>query len=475
MLNRRTLGMLVLLALCSAPFARAQKSNEASSIAERDVRAHMEFLASDAMKGRASGSEYELIAGEYLAAMMRQFGIEPAGDETGPGQRSYIQTIEITRQGFAGPPVLSYGTGTDAVTLTHGEEMIVFRMGATSSRGGLQKVEAGGIPEAGRVALIRYDQSDPEGFARRFRALFDSPAAAVLIEETPQFRAGWERSASRRISFTTVKGLTRGTQTSVIIVSTAAAEALSKLDEGTEISIGGELGEPEISRTWNSVGKIEGSDPALSKEVILLSAHMDHVGERPNTPGDDKIFNGADDDASGCTAVIELARVLARGERSKRTVYFAFFGSEEAGGFGSRYFAANLPFPKENFVANLQFEMIGRPDPAVAADELWLTGYDRSNLGAELAKRGAKIVADPHPQQNFFQRSDNYNLARQGIIAHTVSSYGLHKDYHQPTDEIGTIDFVHMTKAINSMIAPVTWLLNSDFRPSWYEGRDPSQ
>ncbi|QQS43214.1 MAG: M20/M25/M40 family metallo-hydrolase [Acidobacteriota bacterium] len=348
-------------------------------------------------------------------------------------------------------------------------------MGSPSVKGGLQKLASGGSPEAGKISLVRYDQSDQEGFARRFGALFDSPAAAVLIEETPQLREGWDRSASRRISFTTVKGLNRATQTSVIIVSTAAAEALSKLEEGTEITIGGELSEPEVTRTWNSVGKIEGTDPALSKQVILLSAHMDHIGERSNAPGEDKIFNGADDDASGCTAVIELARVLAKGERPKRTVYFAFFGSEESGGFGSRYFAANLPFPKENFVANLQFEMIGRPDPAVAADELWLTGYDRSNLGAELAKRGAKIVNDPHPQQNFFQRSDNYNLARQGIVAHTVSSYGLHTDYHQASDEVGTIDFAHMTRSINSMISPVTWLLNSDFRPSWYEGKDPSQ
>lgn len=474
MYNRRSLGILVLLALCAAPFARAQKAAE-STIDERDVRAHMEFLASDAMMGRASGSGYELIAGQYLASMMRQFGIEPAGDETAQGRRSYIQTIEITRQGFAGPPVLSYGTGDGAVSLTHGGEMIVFRMGSPSVKGGLQKLAAGGSPEAGKVALVRYDQSDQEGFARRFGALFDSPAAAVLIEETPQLRAGWDRSASRRISFTTVKGLNRATQTSVIIVSTAAAEALSKLEEGTEIAIGGELSEPEVTRTWNSVGKIEGTDPALSKQVILLSAHMDHIGERPNAPGEDKILNGADDDASGCTAVIELARVLAKGEKPKRTVYFAFFGSEEAGGFGSRYFAANLPFPKENFVANLQFEMIGRPDPAVAADELWLTGYDRSNLGEELAKRGAKIVNDPHPQQNFFQRSDNYNLARQGIVAHTVSSYGLHTDYHQPSDEVGTIDFAHMTRSINSMISPVTWLLNSDFRPTWYEGKDPSQ
>ena len=200
---------------------------------------------------------------------------------------------------------------------------------------------------------------------------------------------------------------------------------------------------------------------------------MDHVGVRKNAPGNDKIFNGADDDASGCVAVLELARVLAKGKRPKRTVYFAFFGSEEAGGLGSKYFANNLSFPNDKLIANLQFEMLGRPDPKVKANELWLTGYERSSLGPELAKRGAKLVQDPHPTENFFQRSDNYTLAKRGIIAHTVSSFGLHKDYHQASDEIETIDFEHMTRSINSMIKPTQWLINSSFKPQWHKGKRP--
>ena len=154
-------------------------------------------------------------------------------------------------------------------------------------------------------------------------------------------------------------------------------------------------------------------------------------------------------------------------------MYFAFFGSEEAGGYGAGYFVNNLGFPKEKLVANLEFEMIGRPDSKVKPEELWLTGYERSNLGAELAKRGAKLVADPHPEQNFFQRSDNYTLARQGIIAHTVSSFGLHTDYHRASDETKTIDYKHMTYAINSMVKPIQWLINSNFVPVWHEGKKP--
>ena len=226
-------------------------------------------------------------------------------------------------------------------------------------------------------------------------------------------------------------------------------------------------------RTWNVIGALPGSDPKGSKEVILLSAHMDHLGTRPQEPQSDKIYNGADDDASGCVAVLELARALAQGPRTRRTVYFVFFGSEELGGLGARHFVANLPFPRAKLVANLEFEMIGRPDPTVARDTLWLTGFERSNLGPQLARQGARLIADPHPEQNFFQRSDNYVLAREGVIAHTVSSFGLHTDYHQPSDEADTIDFKHMARAITSMQKPVRWLAGSTFRPAWNEGMKP--
>ena len=222
--------------------------------------------------------------------------------------------------------------------------------------------------------------------------------------------------------------------------------------------------------TWNAVGILRGS--SAPDEVVLLTAHLDHLGVAASGSGD-TIYNGADDDASGTTAVLALAHRLSTGTRPKRTIVFALFGSEEIGGFGNRAFLAHPPVPLSEIVANLEFEMIGRPDSAVPAGTLWLTGFERSTLGPELAKHGAHLVNDPHPKELFFQRSDNYALARQGIIAHTVSSFGLHHDYHQPSDEIRTIDFVHMTNAINSMIGPVRWLADSNFKPAWNPGGNP--
>ena len=170
-------------------------------------------------------------------------------------------------------------------------------------------------------------------------------------------------------------------------------------------------------------------------------------------------------------AVLELAQALTEGQRPKRTLVFAWFGSEERGGHGSTYFAETTPLG--GVIANLQFEMIGRPDPKVPPQTLWLTGYERSDLGAALAAHGAPLVADPHPEQNFFTRSDNIRFARRGIPAHTVSSYGLHKDYHGPDDEVARIDFAHMTAAIRSMLEPIRWLANDTFSPQWNPGGRP--
>jgi hypothetical protein len=240
---------------------------------------------------------------------------------------------------------------------------------------------------------------------------------------------------------------------------------LAQLPAGVHVAKG-------LRTTVNVVGVLRGSDPKHADGVILLSAHLDHLGIGAKVNGDG-IYNGADDDASGVCAVLELARILGNGPRPRRTVLFVLFGSEELGSLGALWFRQHPPLPMREIVANLEFEMIGREDAAVPPHTLWLTGYERSNLGPALAQHGARLVADPHPAENFFARSDNYGLARQGIVAHTVSSFGLHGDYHQPSDEIARIDFIHMNESIASLVKPVEWLVDSDFKPSWNAGGRP--
>lgn len=438
----------------------------AQSVSERNVRAQMQFLAGDAMQGRGSGTPFERIAAEYVGSQFMQFGLEPAGENGFDGKPGYVQTITIRRRSFADAPMLTAGGNA----YVHGKEMVVIRTNNGAISGALQKVAAGEKVNEGAAVFVRpAEGQDQRALMQSLTAMATAGASIVIVEETPQLRAAWANYASRRVGYT----VSNAKPSVMIAVSKEAAAAINGLSNGTKIDFGGNLAPEQLSYTWNAIAKLTGTDKTLGSEVIVLSSHLDHLGVRENNPGDDKLFNGADDDASGTVAVMELARTLGAGKKPKRTVYFVCFGSEEAGGYGSGYFVENLGFPIEKLVANLQFEMIGRPDAKVKPEELWLTGYERSNLGPELAKRGAKLVQDPHPQENFFQRSDNYTLARRGVVAHTVSSFGLHTDYHKASDELKTIDFTHMTRSITSMIKPVNWLVNSNFRPTWVEGKKP--
>ncbi|MEY2411753.1 MAG: hypothetical protein QOD84_359, partial [Acidobacteriaceae bacterium] len=257
----------------------------------------------------------------------------------------------------------------------------------------------------------------------------------------------------------------------VLSLNAEALRVLEATPEGATVRFEA-LSTEEKGFTWNAVGILRGRDPVLRKSAVLLSAHLDHLGIGTPVKGDN-IYNGADDDASGTAATLELARVLGKGARPRRTVIFALFGSEELGGLGSTYFREHPPVELKDIVANLEFEMLGRADAAVKSDTVWLTGWERSNLGPALAAHGAKLVADPHPDQDFFARSDNYVLAKKGVVAQTVSSYGLHADYHQPSDDIAHLDFKHMDAAIGSLLAPVQWLVNSNFTPQWKKGGRP--
>jgi Zn-dependent M28 family amino/carboxypeptidase len=250
------------------------------------------------------------------------------------------------------------------------------------------------------------------------------------------------------------------------------ADWLGRLPDGTPVEIAADEGRGEDAATWNVVGALRGTGTRAG-EAVVLSAHIDHLGTNPALDGD-QVFNGADDDASGVAAVLELARILRAGGPGGRTVVFAFFGSEEAGGLGAARFVERPPVPLASIVANLEFEMIGRPDPAVKAGTAWLTGYERSDLGDALRARGAPLGPDPHPEEGFFQRSDNYQLALRGVVAHTVASFGLHRDYHGVDDEVDRLDFAHFRQVVEGMVRPVRSLLDGHFTPAW-KGAPPGR
>ena len=229
---------------------------------------------------------------------------------------------------------------------------------------------------------------------------------------------------------------------------------------------------PESDRVLESnvLALVPGSDPDLAGEAVLITAHFDHLGIGRPVDGD-SIYNGADDDASGVAALVAIARALAM-EPARRTVIFAAVAGEEGGLLGTRWYIRNPVVPLERTVAALNLEMIGRPDTALGPGALWLTGYERTTIGPALAEAGIAVHPDPRPGHRFYERSDNIAFARIGIPAHTLSSFGLHHDYHSPDDEVERIDFDHLEAAIAEATRAVRILADGP-RPAWKPGGRP--
>jgi hypothetical protein len=224
----------------------------------------------------------------------------------------------------------------------------------------------------------------------------------------------------------------------------------------------------------NVVGILPGTDSLMRSEAVLVDAHYDHLGIARAAVNGDSIYNGADDDGSGTVAVMEIARVLAAQGGNRRTIIFAATTGEEVGLIGTNWYIAYPPFPLAQTVANFEIEMIGRPDSlAGGAGKGWLTGYGFSTMGPMLAAAGIPVVADPRPDQQFFQRSDNIAFARLGIVAHTWSTFNLHTDYHEVTDDVSKVDFDHMARVIDAG-ARAVWVLANGDTPAWNPGAQPA-
>lgn len=461
------------------PSARSMEGAHAGAlkVCRACIRAHMEFLASDALRGRGSGTADELVAATYIASQLRQYGVKPAGDNG-----TYVQRGVVIQQKLTVAPQLRFavsGSAAPPLIWTHGVQMLAVQLSQSKFQGPLKRIDAenSGHEQTNlKGAVVVITGSDEDKVQAAIESALGAGATAVLAPASARRLKHWDERAQELPALAArIEGgesAVLGGEGNLFAIRPEAIAELRKLPEGCSVEFEGTAGEPEKSYTWNAVGKLPGRDPALRKSAILLTAHLDHLGVSKAVNADD-IYNGADDDASGTTAVLELARALASGTKPRRTVIFALFGSEETGGLGSTWFEAHPPVPLGNIAANLEFEAIGRPDPKYPRDTLWLTGWERSNLGPVLAAHGGRLLPDRRPEEQFFTRSDNYVLAKRGVVAQTVSSFGLHADYHQPSDDLAHINFRHMTVVIGSLIEPIRWLANSDFRPAWKIGEKP--
>lgn len=439
----------IALALAGSALAAAPALAQ-STITERSVAAHEAFLASEALQGRGSATRDEAIAAAYVGSQFQSYGLTPA-----PGMTGYLQTATIVKQELKGPVTLS----VDGAAIA--QPMLLAGSGKPVSGKLAVTKDAKKLPNAPVVLLTANDFDAMQ----LFRAARAQNIALVIIRESDATRKLATMIRAPRLP-SYLDGQAPEDQPTLITLPDAAVDALASR-KGADVALGVTVTE-ERSQTTNAIGYLKGSDPAAG--TLLFSAHLDHLGKRP----DGTIMYGANDDASGTTAVLEIAKALASGKQPRRSILFVAYGSEEIGGYGSTYFAEHSPVPLSQIIANVEFEMIGAQDPKLPANTLMMTGFERSNLGAALKEHGALVTGDPYPDQHFFERSDNYSLALKGVVAHTVSGWAVTPTYHQPTDTAANLNIPFMTKAIQSLVAPLEWLANSDFVPAWAPGGKPT-
>ncbi|MBX3483216.1 MAG: M20/M25/M40 family metallo-hydrolase [Phenylobacterium sp.] len=439
----------------SAP-AHASKVG-AGKVCADCVKATMQRLVAPDMKGRACGTAEENAAARWLADRLKAYHAKGAAPGGG-----YLQAVRFRTPTYAAPPSLTVG----GVTLTQGREIVALEPGEAA--GGPLALVGLAAPEAAAGKVAVYDAPyDPKAVAAFVRA----GAAAVVVLAPERMLRAWDQLAARAPGGVEILGAEAGpapaAPTQVVVFARPEAIARLKALEGQAARFAAPRGQPTVGTTYNVLGVIPGAAPDADRQAVLLSAHYDHVGVKNGV-----VYPGANDDASGTAAVLEFARLLGSGKAPRRTVHFALFGCEEAGGHGAKYFLAHPSAPLADLVANLEFEMIGVPDPADRT-RLMLTGWERTDLGPALKDHGASIGPDRYPEENFFQRSDNYQLARKGVVAQTISAWPIPPTYHQPTDDLDHVDLPFMAEVIQSLAEPIRWLLNSDFRPEWTEGMRP--
>lgn len=219
----------------------------------------------------------------------------------------------------------------------------------------------------------------------------------------------------------------------------------------------------------NVIGILRGTDPKLKNEYVVFSAHMDHVGVG-NAVNGDVIYNGADDNASGTSAVMEIAKAISGLRlKPKRSMIFLLVSGEEEGLWGSAWFAKNPIVPLNSIVANLNVDMIGRNQ----SDRIVAIGKSFSSLGNTVEKiahknpdLGLKVIDDPWPEESLFYRSDHYNFAVKGIPILFFFN-GIHEDYHMPSDEADKINFEYIARVARLVALTGFNVANTEERPKW--------
>lgn len=466
------------------------------------LRGHIRFLSSDLLGGRGPATPGDRLAQQYIAAQMEAIGLQPGAPDGG-----WLQPLDIVGITSHNPDVASVTKGGDKVDLKYKDDYIAFSgVGTPEARVDNAEIvfvgygivapeyqwdDYKGVDLKGKVLLMMNNDpaGDPKLFAGKTRQYYGrwtykyeiaaqkGAAGAIIIHTEPSAGYKWQvvTSSWSGENFS----LPSEGQPQVQIQAWATEEAsrriarlggqdLDALRAAAEkrdfkpVPLGASLSltlrnDVQKKQTANVIGKLPGRDPILGKQAVLYTAHHDHLGMREATkPGEDVIYNGARDNASGVAAVLAIARAMkALPQAPRRTILFAAVAGEEQGLLGSGYLAAHPPAPIGLLAANINIDELGIWGKT---RDMIMIGKGKSTLDtvveAIAAAQGRRhIVGDQNPDKGFFYRSDQFNLAKRGVPAAYLESgvevvgkpegWGAAQhakyeetDYHQPSDEL---------------------------------------
>ncbi|QDU68358.1 M28 family peptidase [Engelhardtia mirabilis] len=433
-----------------------------------ELEAHVGYLSQDLLAGRETGSAGEALAVAYIAERLEAAGWQPGGDDG-----TFLQRVPLSVTTVEVDPSVAE-VGTDAVVEWRVDYTMVTWAPLAGEFDVVVAEDLDSIPFTDQALFVPASTSERASVLAELAARGDdAPALVILPGPSSPGRPGGRLPSPR---------MEVETGGAIFPVLRARGEFLGRIEAGTvgKLAIALEAERVELS-SHNVVAILPGAGseahPELAGEVIVLSAHLDHIGTtQSDDPEADLVYNGADDDASGVAAVIEVAEALALGPRPARTFVALLATGEERGLLGTREYLRRPARPLAETIYNLNFEMLGRPDALVGGPgHMWFTGYELTNVGPLCAELGVELTPDPRPEQRFFQRSDNYAFVMEGIVAQTLSSFDLHDDYHQVTDEWWTVDYDHMEQAVTVSAKAAALLGSGAVTPAWNEGMQPAQ
>lgn len=426
------------LAILVASFALSLQGCKAPQpeISRSEIERIITTLAADDMEGRRTFEPGIEKAARFLVGEFERIGLEKLDGLSGYEQAFHVYSLRpstsqiILNGSEIAPDDVFFQAGEERVIWTGDEEINI--MYVAQNENPAETFRA--LRRSSENALVLLDESHRELFTR-YQQIFSRPRRTLDLGDG---------------------GTVVYVLSSVTKVDTYRVEITNDVEK---------------LALANIAGKITGR---ITDEFVLFSAHYDHIGVRSGAEPD-SIFNGANDDASGTTAVVALAEYFQQMKQPERTLLFVAFTAEEMGGYGSQYFSRQLD--PDKIVAMFNIEMIGKP-AVEGPNTAWITGFDRSDFGEILQQsvEGTpyRFYPDPYPDQNLFYRSDNATLARLGVPAHSISTtpIDVDQDYHEASDEVQTLDLDHLTNTIKAVARAAATIVSGEKTPTRV---DPSE